>query len=521
MPSSLTEDFPHFAEMMTLYQSVAEYRSGAPTSARLPTSYPSNQAWIADLTATSWTRGNNDRDIFIRTRPNILYNKMVHPMTRYRISGFVWYQGEANASNILDCAQYGFTLPKVVTEYRARFDQGDLPFLGVQLPSHRVDNWPWFREAQDQLETVPNAHVAVTLDTGNFSNIHPTDKEPLGIRLANLARQFALGESINALSPRFDSLTVSGNEATVSFLHANGLNTGRSVNADQFELAGSDQVFYPAESAVVVGSSVVMSSPSVPAPVAVRYAWSPSPLGLLNLVNGEGLPAAPFRTDDWPLPGLGAQAPQSINDTYTLPRDGTLEVPARGVLGNDIDLNRDLLTASTQMTTTHGLLTLLGDGSLTYQPEPGFAGIDTFTYTASDGQFTSAPAAVTLTVEGEPSGYYTWRQSITWNPGQDEGSPGDPDGDGLSNLLEFALGLDPLLPDLTGLPTLVATETGADFSFSNTQPGVVYEVLTSPDLVTWSEPAFATLTSESPMPVSIPASEAVGGRLFVRLQVTE
>lgn len=206
---------------------------------------------------------------------------------------------------------------------------------------------------------------------------------------------------------------------------------------------------------------------------------------------------------------------------YTLPRDGTLEVPARGVLGNDIDLNRDLLTASTQMTTTHGLLTLLGDGSLTYQPEPGFAGIDTFTYTASDGQFTSAPAAVTLTVEGEPSGYYTWRQSITWNPGQDEGSPGDPDGDGLSNLLEFALGLDPLLPDLTGLPTLVATETGADFSFSNTQPGVVYEVLTSPDLVTWSEPAFATLTSESPMPVSIPASEAVGGRLFVRLQVTE
>ncbi|MGJ8695565.1 MAG: Ig-like domain-containing protein [Verrucomicrobiaceae bacterium] len=499
MPLEMTAQFPHFDAIMDDY-------------------YANDQAnVIAQLNGTQIYN-----DVYIRTRPNIVYNQMVHPLLPFGISGFLWYQGESNAGTIENCAQYGFTLPAFVTEYRQRFAQGDLPFLGVQLPSVTRTLWPWFREAQDQLTTIPNAHIAVTLDTGSTAgNVHPLDKEPIGIRLSLLARKYQQNEAIEAHGPRFSSLALSGNQATITFTNATGLTvSGASGTPATFELAGTDQFFHPATSATIGGNTVTISSSSEPNPVAVRYAWSPAPKDQLNLVNSDNLPAAPFRTDSFPLPGLGAQAPQSINDAFDTPRDQTLNVPAPGILANDIDLNRDPLNPTLLTDVSFGTLALLPDGSFTYSPDHGYAGPDSFTYRINDGALNSAEATVTLNVTGQSTRYYLWKSAITWGA-NDDSLTADPDGDGTINFLEFAFDLDPLVPSAAGLPTY--TQNGADtsYQFNNAQPGLTYEILLSPDLETWSDPPFATLTSADPTPVTIPANQAANGNLFIRLRVSE
>lgn len=533
LPLEQADELPHFEEMLQLYQSVGEYNNGTPVATRATNlGYGSNLDAVTGITSSGWPRGNNDADIFIRTRPNILYNKMIHPMKDYGISGFIWYQGEANAGDITNVATYRHTLPRMIEEYRKRFGQGDLPFLGVQLPSNAASNsqWAWFREAQgDGLDAVNNAHYAVTVDTGivvatgNY-NVHPTDKEPVGVRLALLARKYALGEAIEAHGPTFDSMNASGNQVTITFTNAVGLKTtGGSLNAASFQLAGSDQVFHNATSATISGNSVIVSSSSEANPVAVRYAWIPNARDSINLVNGDDLPAAPFRTDSWALPGLAAWAPTANSNQYTVARDQTLTVPPAGVLANDFDLNLDSLEASLLTSTSKGVLNLLSDGSFTYVPESGFAGTDSFTYQCSEasGPLSSSAATVTITVEGIPSAYYNWKSGISWNPGDDQTFDGDSDGDGIVNFLEFALGLDPTQNDPSGLPNLSNDGTTITYGFNNVQPGVTYEVLISTDLISWSDPPFTSLTSESVTPVEIPSSEAVDGRVFVRLKVFE
>ncbi|BDS07981.1 hypothetical protein NT6N_30210 [Oceaniferula spumae] len=520
MPLELRGQLPHFDEMMNLYQSISEYQSGDTTSSRLPSGYSTNAEGIAGLTANGWSSTSDD--IFMRTRPNIIYNKMIHPMRNYGISGFIWYQGEANSGPIENCAQYGFSLPRLVTEYRERFEQGDIPFFGVQLPSHNGSNWPWFREAQSQLKTLNNAHLAVTIDTGSSSDVHPTDKEPIGIRLSLLARKYALGESVAAHGPTFDSMSVSGSDVTITFTNATGMNANTSAGLFQIAGPGANPTFHNADSISVSGNQVTISSTSVTDPQEIRYAWIPVPNALTTLKNSSGIPAAPFRTDTFPLPGLGAQSPRGIDDAYETPQNAALNIPAGGVLTNDIDLNRDTLTATLVTDVSHGTLSLLSDGSFSYTPHNGFAGTDNFTYTSSDGELTSANTIVTITVTGTQTGYYTWRTGIAWNSGDDETANGDPDSDGIGNFLEFAFGLNPFLADATSLPRVSSFD--ADFvyyEFNNAQEGVVYEVLLSSDLITWSNPPFATLTNTSSTPVQIPRTKEVDGKLFIRLRVSE
>ncbi|MGJ8652431.1 MAG: sialate O-acetylesterase [Opitutaceae bacterium] len=457
MPLELADQFPHFDEMLDLYQSVGEYQAGTPINSTIstsPYSYPSNIAAITDLTANGWS--GTPLDVFIRTRPNIIYNKMVHPMRNFGISGFIWYQGEAN-SGAPDYARYRFTLPKFVEEYRERFDQGDLPFLGVQLPSYDNNNpsyWAWFREAQDSLRTLNNGHVLVSLDTGNPNNIHPTDgsKQIVGERLALMARKYALGESIVADSPAYQSMSISGDEVTITFDHAVGLTTDDANDPAEFELAGADEVFYPATSSSISGSDVIISATvDVPNPVAVRYAWSPAPINEVNLVNAAGLPAAPFRTDSFAPDGIPAEAPLGVQDSYSTARDVVLNVPASGVLDNDIDLNYDSLSASIITDVSNGVLSLSSDGSFTYTPTEGFAGSDSFTYQASDGGLNTPTTTVTITITGTSTDYYNWRQTISWDPSDDQTSTGDADGDSILNIHEFAFGMNPIFSDATAL----------------------------------------------------------------------
>ncbi|YCM44162.1 sialate O-acetylesterase [Verrucomicrobiaceae bacterium 227] len=504
MPLSMTEQFPHFAGIMQDYYDTEEDR----VIGMLNGSIAYDEVWI-------------------RQRPNILYNQMIHPVTSYGISGFVWYQGEANADNLTEVAQYGFTLPGFVREYRSRFDQGELPFLAVQLPSYNYSTWAWFREAQNRITSVPNAYVAVTIDTGSSTNIHPADKEPVGIRLSRLAREHVYGENIESHGPTYQSMTIAGNEATIQLDHANSLYTKGREAPRAFEIAGADQIFHPTTSAVISGTKVILSSTAVPNPVAVRYAWTPSPnspTAVLNLINRNGLPAAPFRTDSWPIPGLPAHPPQSVADSYTVAMNGTLEVGANGILANDIDLNHDPLTASVITTVEHGTLALLADGSFTYTPTTGYVGPDRFTYKASEtnGNLESPTATVTLIVHEQTAGFLQWQSTINWNAADDNSIDGDPDGDTVTNFLEFALGLDPLSPDSSGLPTLTRVDNDFySFDFNNMREGLTYDILVSTDLITWSDPAFASLTSESDTPVQVPITLAENGKLYVRLRVRE
>lgn len=525
MPLELADQFPHFAEMLELYQGIGEYESGTTINSTISGTYPSNLAAITDLTTNGWS--GTPLDVFIRTRPNIIYNKMVHPIRKFGISGFIWYQGEAN-SGAPNYARYRFTLPRFVEEYRERFGQGDLPFLGVQLPSYGNGTyWPWFRESQDQIHNLNNGHVVVSIDNGDAGgNIHPTNtsKEEIGTRLSLLARKYALGESIVADSPRYQSMSISGDEVTITFDHAVGLTTDDALDPAEFELAGANEVFYPATSSAISGSDVIVSaSANVPNPVAVRYAWSSAPLNEVNLVNGAGLPAAPFRTDSFAPEGIAAEAPIGVPDSFVTSRDQPLNVPAAGILANDMDLNYDTLSVSLVSGASNGSLSLSSDGSFNYIPTEGFAGTDSFTYKASDGALNTATITVTITVTGDPSGYYTWRQSVSWDPSDEQDSTGDADQDGIVNFVEFALGLDPLASSASGLPTLTPNGSDYDYDFNNVQPGVNYEVLLSNDLVTWSEPAYAALTNVDSTPVLIPSTvpEAASGKLFVRLRISE
>jgi sialate O-acetylesterase len=393
MPIQLTNDFPHFDAMMDHYQSIDEYTDGDTTSSRLPAGYSSNLEGIAAMIDGTETWD----DIFIRTRPNIIYNQRIHPLLNFGISGFVWYQGEANSGTAENAAQYGFTLPAFVTEYRELFGQGDLPFLGVQLPSYNSTYWAWFRESQNRVTALTNAYVAVTIDTGLVNNIHPYDKEPIGQRLALLGRHYVLGQSVEAHGPIFESMDIDGSEVTIGFSHASGLTTDDALDPAGFELAGADAVWYAATGSSVSGTDVILSSSSVAAPVAVRYAWSPAPVGEVNLVNSDGLPVAPFRTDEWAMPDLGAQAPMAVKDSYDFFTNAALVVPVPGILGNDIDLNRDALTASLVLDVAHGTLSPASDGSFSYTADDGYAGYDFFRYAVSDGAL-SATTTVTIAV---------------------------------------------------------------------------------------------------------------------------
>ncbi|MGJ8641870.1 MAG: Ig-like domain-containing protein [Luteolibacter sp.] len=499
MPTEMEQQFPHFKSEMD------DYRAN-------------DEATVAAMLAGTQTYN----DVFVRTKPNIVYNQMAHPLRRFGISGFVWYQGEANASAIEDCAQYGFTFPAFVRQYRSIFSQGDLPFLAVQLPSHNRTNWPWFREAQSRVETEPNAYTAVTIDTGDASNIHPFDKEPIGVRLSLLARKHLYGEIIVASGPVYESMSISGNVVTLQFSEAVGLTTDDALAPATFEVASASGNFVAATSTVISGTTVQVSASSISNPAAVRYAWSPTPVNEVNLVNSAGLPAVPFRTDNRALPGLAATAPDAVNDAYSFDENGVLSVSvSEGVLANDIDLNRDTLTATVLTTPTNGSLTLSTDGSFVYKPLDGFTGMDSFTYTCSDGSLSST-ATVSITGPVDLTGFVLWRNGIAWDPSDDQGPDGDPDFDGASNFLEYALMLDPVTPNgANDFPGFVINGANVEYTFRNLRAGVSYEVLLSNDLAAWEDPAFATISSGDTIPVMIPVSEGEGGKLFVRLRVTE
>jgi sialate O-acetylesterase len=238
--------------------------------------------------------------------PSGLYQGMIAPLQQYRIRGAIWYQGEGNTWR---AEQYRQLLPSLIAGWRKAWEEGDFPFLIVQLPNHGSSPelgdsiWAELREAQFlTARTVRNAGLAVSIDVGDPKNLHPPRKEEIGQRLALWALGTTYGKKIVYSGPLYDSMKIAGPQIEIHFRHVGGRLESRGGGLKGFAIAGGDHIFHWAD-ARIDGDTVVVSSADVTAPVAVRYAWAGSPE--CNLYNKEGLPASPFRTDDWPGESAG------------------------------------------------------------------------------------------------------------------------------------------------------------------------------------------------------------------------
>jgi len=234
--------------------------------------------------------------------PTALFNGMIAPFVNYEIKGVIWYQGE---SNRIEAKAYEKLLPAMITGWRNQWNKKDLPFYYVQIApfTYSTDKKPYYgvliREAQyNALKNISNSGMAVAMDVGSEATIHPPDKTLVGNRLAFLALAKTYGKKkIVSEGPSYRSMDISGDKVTISFDHfGKGL---KSVGNEllNFEIAGADQVFYPATALILPGGKIEVRNAKVKSPLAVRYAFKNWVIG--DFYNAEGLPASSFRTDSW------------------------------------------------------------------------------------------------------------------------------------------------------------------------------------------------------------------------------
>jgi len=246
--------------------------------------------------------------------PTLLFNAMINPLIPYAIEGVIWYQGESNTGAP---AEYRTLFPRLITDWREKWQQGDFPFLYVQLanflnrkPQPSDSGWTRLREAQTMTLARPNTGMAVIIDIGEAGDIHPKDKVDVGHRLALAAQKVAFGKDIVGSGPLYKEMKIEGNQIRLSFTSIGGglmIGAAPSIRPDTppqppldhlvgFAICGADKKWVWAD-AKIDGETVVVSSDKVTNPVAVRYAWADNPE--CNLYNKEALPASPFRTDAW------------------------------------------------------------------------------------------------------------------------------------------------------------------------------------------------------------------------------
>jgi sialate O-acetylesterase len=245
--------------------------------------------------------------------PSGLFNGMIAPLTPYTIRGVIWYQGESNAglTNRGNMALYGQLFPTMILSWRFEFakaqgvprEESEFPFLFVQLanfypqrPAPADSYWAVIREAQLGTLEVPRTGMAVAIDIGEANDIHPKNKQEVGHRLALSALAQVYFQEMEFSGPLYGGMQVEEGKIRLSFTNSEGLKSRDSGPLKGFAIAGEDKKFVWAQ-AVIEGDHVVLSSPEVKAPVAVRYGWADNPD--CNLINAAGLPASPFRSDDW------------------------------------------------------------------------------------------------------------------------------------------------------------------------------------------------------------------------------
>lgn len=254
-----------------------------------------------------------------------IFNGMVHPILQLAVSGVIWYQGESNAGRAY---QYRSSFPLLINDWRKQWGRSDLPFYFCQLANYQAktsepgdSQWAELREAQSMTLSLPKTGQAVIIDTGESGDIHPRNKKDVGERLALIALAKDYGKSVVYSGPVFDSMRTEGGKIRIKFRHTDGglvakplppayeiislknetaplVRNSPDSPLEGFAICGAEKKWVWAD-ARIDGKDVVVSSDKVPAPVAVRYAWADNPT--CNLFNGKGLPASPFRTDDFPM----------------------------------------------------------------------------------------------------------------------------------------------------------------------------------------------------------------------------
>ena len=238
--------------------------------------------------------------------PGNLYNAMIHPHTPYTIKGVIWYQGEANTSSNEPAKLYRYLLENLINSWRYAF-KNNFSFYSVQLPNFQeasdlpIQDWGWPNIRQSFLDVhkeVQDAYMVVGIDAGQADDIHPTNKQIIGYRLAQQALVNDYGFDRVSGGPIYENMTIDGSNIIITF---SDIGSGLVANDDQplrrFAIAGDDQIFYHA-TAIIKNNEVIVSNSNVDNPIAVRYAWAMNPEAC-NLFNKEGFPASPFKTDDW------------------------------------------------------------------------------------------------------------------------------------------------------------------------------------------------------------------------------
>jgi sialate O-acetylesterase len=249
-------------------------------------------------------RPSNGNPVGDQHNPTVMYNGMIAPVIPYSIRGVLWYQGEAINGGATGYKLYPLLQATLIKDWRQRWGEGDFPFYICQLAPlkpwpNRPDTWynnPDVREAQATALSLHNTGMAVTIDVGDPVNIHPKDKQAVADRLTRIALAKTYGRKIEYSGPVYDSMKVEGNTICLKFTHIGQGLLGKGGELKTFTIAGNDGKFVPAV-ARIDHDTLVVSSPDVPEPAAVRYAWDNYPEGA-NFINSDGLPAPPFRTDN-------------------------------------------------------------------------------------------------------------------------------------------------------------------------------------------------------------------------------
>ncbi len=244
--------------------------------------------------------------------PGNLFNGMIAPLIHFPIKGVIWYQGESNGDNLEEALEYRVLFPRLIKDWRQHWQQRNFPFLFVQLTSFRAPAkepvegiWPWVREAQLKALSLPNTGMAVITDAGDATDIHPKSKKAAGTRLALAALKVVYNKKGVSSGPLYTSMRIKGNSIELNFSNTGGgliamPNGSSEQTLSGFAIAGKSKHFMWAN-AVLQGNKVIVSAEGLNEPVAVRYNWADNPPG--NLYNKEGLPASPFRTDNWDANG--------------------------------------------------------------------------------------------------------------------------------------------------------------------------------------------------------------------------
>ena len=277
--------------------------------------------------------------------PANIFNAMIYPIRPYGIKGAIWYQGERNSKTVPQAVAYREQLERLISYYRSSWHElsggnvsKDFPFFFTQLPSWEPPQtkpvegaeatWSVNREAMRLVsQEIPNTGMAVGIDCGDPVALHPKNKKPIGIRHAYLALKQVYGKDMVPCGPRYLSQKIEGNKIVLTFdCIGSGMMTAKPGKLDAYAIADADKKWHWAD-AEISGNTVIVSSKEVSSPVAVRYAWAMNPSQRNLLYNKEGLPASPFRTDDWPLfdpkdPAVRVEKPEKTDENRDAKKNG-------------------------------------------------------------------------------------------------------------------------------------------------------------------------------------------------------